>query len=40
MFIDLPQENKNAIITYIENKARGNQMLNEELERLLELIKQ
>lgn len=38
MFIDLPQENKNAIITYIENKARGNQMLNEELERLTKLI--
>ena len=38
MFIGLPQENKTAIIAYIENKAKGNQIVNEELERLIKLI--
>ncbi|UKI26970.1 MAG: hypothetical protein L6V91_09765 [Bacilli bacterium] len=38
MFIDLPQENKNTIIAYIENKAKGNQTVNEDIERLIKLI--
>ena len=38
MFIDLPQENKIAIIAYIENKAKGNQTVNEDIERLIKLI--
>lgn len=38
MFINLPQENKIAIIAYIENKAKGNQTVNEDIERLIKLI--